>query len=308
MKNLLVILICLTCIISDASAQLGKMQFEDAEVAFSEGKYKEALQLLGEAEKSNKGANPLIIHLRVLSRMELLKADPFQSFDLITASRKDVSDFLKKYEGEAAYEDKYREMYQVSKELKKFPASKQEFDAIVAERKKQDEEAARIKKEEEAAVAGAKKYGKELMEKYQYKPNCTLSELVAMNSAAERLSRTKLGSYNGSYWYSSVKGLGNPYPTGAMMISFYHGSRTQVSGYTYNFISGNAKSVGQDVWDAFSRFKEEIYKKVDKRFIEEKDASNVSFLVPEEGVKINIYYLEYNNWRVAGIGFTEVKK
>lgn len=308
MKHLLVILICFAGIINDAAAQLGKMQFEDAEVAFSEGKYKEALQLLGEAEKSNKGTNPLIIHLRVLSRMELLKADAFQSFDMIATSRKDVADFLKKYEGEAAFEDKYREMYQVSKELKKFPASKQEFDAIVAERKKQEEEAARIKKEEEAAVAGAKKYGKELMEKFLYKPNCTLSELTAINSDAERLSRTKLESYNGNYWYSSIKGLGNPYPKGAMMISFYAGSRTRVSAYSYNFISGNVKSGGQEVEGAFNKFKEEIYKKVDKRFIEEKDPSNVSFLVPEEGVQINIYYVQYNNWRAAGIGFTEVKK
>jgi hypothetical protein len=72
MKHLFVLILFIAGFTGTSFAQLGKMQFQDAEQAFSEGKFEEAIQFLNEAEKSNGKTNPLIMHLRILSRAEVI--------------------------------------------------------------------------------------------------------------------------------------------------------------------------------------------------------------------------------------------
>jgi hypothetical protein len=130
-------------------AQLGKMQFEDAEQAFSEGKFEEAIQFLNEAEKSLRKTNPPIMHLRILSMTELVKKDPEKDFDIIDKLRKEVNLFLKQYESDARLEDKYRDVYQVSKVLAKLPATRQEFDRKITEERLAAQNKAKENKEKQ---------------------------------------------------------------------------------------------------------------------------------------------------------------
>ncbi|MBO9153594.1 hypothetical protein ACFOTA_15340 [Chitinophaga sp. GCM10012297] len=146
MKNLLLFVIIMTC--SAASfAQLAKMQFEDAEAAYGEGKFAEAVKLLDEAEQSNKGANPPIMHLRILARVELIKQNPDSDFDIIDKARKETGLFLKQYNGNAQLEDKYREVYQASKVLKDLPLTREAFEEVRAKEKKANAEAELAKNE-----------------------------------------------------------------------------------------------------------------------------------------------------------------
>ena len=108
MKHLFVLILLIAGFTGTSFAQLGKMQFQDAEQAFSENKFEEAIQFLNEAEKSNGKTNPPIMHLRILSRAELIKKDTEKDFDLIDKLRKEVNLFLKQYETDDGTESPYQ--------------------------------------------------------------------------------------------------------------------------------------------------------------------------------------------------------
>ncbi|MBO9153595.1 hypothetical protein ACFOTA_15345 [Chitinophaga sp. GCM10012297] len=144
---LLLFILLSTFFVKTSFAQLAKMQFEDAEAAYNEGKYAEAVKLLDEAERSNKGANPPIMYLRILSRVELIKQNPEKDFDLIDKARKESNLFLKTYNGNAQLEDKYREVYQASKVLKDLPLTREAFEESLVNKKQAAAEAERIRKE-----------------------------------------------------------------------------------------------------------------------------------------------------------------
>ena len=149
MKTFLLFLM-FTSFTATSFAQLGKMQFQDAEQAFSENKFEEAIQFLNEAEKSNGKTNPLIMHLRILSRAEVIKKDPEKDFDIIDKLRKEVNLFLKQYEADARLEDKYRDVYQVSKHLKNLPLTRQQFEDEI---KARSEVAAKLEQEKKREAA-----------------------------------------------------------------------------------------------------------------------------------------------------------
>ncbi|MBO9153596.1 hypothetical protein ACFOTA_15350 [Chitinophaga sp. GCM10012297] len=139
MKNILLFTLLIIFSIPASFAQLAKMQFEDAEAAYSEGKFAETVKLLDEAEQSNKGVNPAITHLRILARTELIKQNPDKDFDIIDKARKEAELFLKQYDGNEELEDKYREVYQASKLLKDLPLTRAQFDENIRGKKEASE-------------------------------------------------------------------------------------------------------------------------------------------------------------------------
>ncbi len=121
MKRLLLV-ICLSWCAIPVFAQLGKMQFEDAEEQFAAGKFKEAIALLEESEKTLGKSNPMIEHLRIMSRVELLKLDPEANIGQLEIAQKEAKDFLAKYDGDTRIEDKYRDIYKAGKTLSAMPS------------------------------------------------------------------------------------------------------------------------------------------------------------------------------------------
>jgi hypothetical protein len=304
MKPTLFILALLAGICVNSQAQLSKLQYEDAEAAYSEGRYKEALKLLDEAEKSKKGTNYLILHLRIMCHAELIKKDPFQGYDIIGKSRSDVNYFLKTYENEPRAADKYREVYEISKQLKELPPNKEAYDAMVAEKRKKDEELASRQREEEAIYKKARSFGEALMKEYSYKPNCTISELTAMNSSAAALASKKLRKFKNTYYYSSTKITGNPYPVGASYIEFWDGSTTKVYTYTCNMASGKNH---EEVRGKYLEMRKRILANVHSKYITRNEEKNLEFLVPDLNVKIWVYIYGYNDWMATSINFKQTK-
>ncbi|MBO9153593.1 hypothetical protein ACFOTA_15335 [Chitinophaga sp. GCM10012297] len=146
MKNLLLIVMLMTCFSAVSFAQLGKMQYEDAEEQFAAGKFKEALSLLDESEKTMGKSNPMIDHLRIMARTELLKKDLAANIGQLEIAQNEAKAFLARYDGDTRVEDKYREVYKASKTLAAFP-SPEELEKKIAEAKQIEEE----KKRDEAA-------------------------------------------------------------------------------------------------------------------------------------------------------------
>lgn len=303
MKQTLLILALSAGICVSSSAQLARIQYEDAETAYTEGRFKDALRLLEESEKTAKKTNFLILHLRILSNVELIKQDPYQGYDIIGQTRADINSFLKKYDGDKRAEDKYREVYEVSKQLKQLPATKEAYDAMLAEKRQQDAEQARIEKEEKAAYTKARSLGEALMKEFRYKPNCTLSELTAMNSSAAALANKKLQCYQNRCSYSSIKVLGNPYPEGARSIDFWPGSRTKVQSYSHTLRSGKNKEA--EVLEKYNELRNRILTTVDKKYITENEKQRIAFLVPGLDVKVTVVVYSYNNWFATTISFTQ---
>lgn len=123
----------------EAQTTLAKFKYEEAEKAYEEGNYKSALQLVDEVEKMIKSTSPKTLYLKILAKK---KMGPV-SFKEIQALRSDCSFFLEKYDNIEDNEDRYREVYEISKSLNSYPKSEEEFHAIVLKKellKKQEEE------------------------------------------------------------------------------------------------------------------------------------------------------------------------
>lgn len=146
MKPLSIILTVLLLTGTASMAQLSKMQYEEAEQAFSEGKYEEAIKLVNESEKSNKGTNPFIMHLRIMARTELIKKDPEKDYSIIEAARNEIKVFLDKYSGDQQLEDKYRDVYNAYKVVKDLPENRELFEERIRQKR---EAIAKAKKEKE---------------------------------------------------------------------------------------------------------------------------------------------------------------
>jgi hypothetical protein len=171
MKKLFLLLCLFTGFAATSFAQLGKMQFQDAEQAFSENKFEEAIQFLNEAEKSNGKTNPLIMHLRILSRAEVIKKDPEKDFDIIDKLRKEVNLFLKQYEADARLEDKYRDVYQVSKYLKNLPLTRQQFEDEIKSKKEAALKQEQEKKEKQNKLELNRAFARALYKRYSNIPS-----------------------------------------------------------------------------------------------------------------------------------------
>ncbi|MGN6509915.1 MAG: hypothetical protein ACTHLD_10700 [Chitinophaga sp.] len=146
MKKLLLLLCLYLACIPGSFAQLGKMQFEDAEEQFAAGRFGETLSLLEQSEKSLGGTNPMIAHLRIMARVELLKQDTEKYIDMLETAKEEAENFLKVYETETLIEEKYREVYKASKVLAAFP-TKSDIEKKKAEEARKEAERLRLAKQ-----------------------------------------------------------------------------------------------------------------------------------------------------------------
>ncbi|MGN6509917.1 MAG: hypothetical protein ACTHLD_10710, partial [Chitinophaga sp.] len=175
LKRIWLITMLLTGLTSASFAQLGKMQFEDAEEQFAAGRFEETLSLLEQSERSLGGTNPMIGHLRIMARVELLKQDTEKYIDMLETAKEEAGNFLKVYETETLIEEKYREVYKASKVLAAFPTKKDIEERRAAEaRRKAAEEAERIRWEKVALVPG-------------YRHGMTTAQLEKMGSGFQSL-------------------------------------------------------------------------------------------------------------------------
>jgi formylglycine-generating enzyme required for sulfatase activity len=126
-----------------AQTPIARFIYEDAENAFAQGDYPLALTRLREAEQAFGKINPPILYLRIQARHELLKAkgDGPVDFNLLDPLRGDVQRYLKDYGNNAVLVDQVREVYQLSRELERYPADRAAYEARLAREQRAAEQA-----------------------------------------------------------------------------------------------------------------------------------------------------------------------
>lgn len=298
MKRLLTLCTLLLAVTISATAQntIAKIKYEEAEEAFARQDFKTTIERLDEAKKLLKSTNPKILHLRILAAQNLIKGEPDFDYGLIEQFKKDAKYYLEQYEN--SDEDKYREVYKASEFVSKKYPDRQAYDRIVAERSAADARLQQAKQD----TAKAKAYAATLMKRFQYIPHTSLSKLTEQNSYAAKLANTRIESYNGSYWYSAIKGLGNPYPEGALTIGLKGSYHSMVSGYTY-CIKSNKNAV--EVTGTYKELATEILANVPRTFVTKQTSDAVEFKDPATGITILASIYNYNKWMAATIAFSE---
>ena len=118
---------------------IAKIKYEQAEEAYQNGKYQDAIDYLNEAEKILKGPNTTTLYLKIVSQNKLVESNKEVDFNLINSLRQNCDSYLKSAEGSVDLEDKFKEVYFISESLKKYPKTQAEYDLIL--KKKQDEQA-----------------------------------------------------------------------------------------------------------------------------------------------------------------------
>lgn len=123
---------------------IARLKFEDAEEAFNKGDYTTTISKLEDAEKLFGKINVPILHLRIITQDKLLQKK--LDFTILSALRKNCSQFLKDYETMEGIEEKYRQVYKIQEAYAKHPNTIGEYEKLVAEKKAEEE---RIKIEAE---------------------------------------------------------------------------------------------------------------------------------------------------------------
>ena len=108
----------LMCHISNAQSTIANIKYEEAEAAFAQNDYQSTIDKLNEAEKLFGKVNPPILYLRIMAQDKILSANRLKDISLVAALVSDVKNYLANYDGIASIEDKYKEVYGISEDIK----------------------------------------------------------------------------------------------------------------------------------------------------------------------------------------------
>jgi hypothetical protein len=129
---LLTVFIASNLLLTAQNNTIAKFKFEEAEEAYVNNDFRQTIEKLNEAEELLKSTNPKISHLRISAQSKLIDQDPISDYSLIENTRKLSDDYLKNSIN-LSDEDKYREIYIISENLKQYPTTSQEFEEFKEE-------------------------------------------------------------------------------------------------------------------------------------------------------------------------------
>lgn len=205
MKALLALLLAcasLSCAPVLAQNTVARFIFEDAEKAFARKDYVEALSLLREAEETLGRSNPPILHLRLKARAALIsEKGPFAEFHQVEAARVEARKLLDDHANDLS-EEEAREAYRIFTELKRLPASEEEWNARMAPLRAQ----AQAQREQEAARAAELRQAQERRERAA-KRVVTRQQLIAEVNERLLASAGKEDGTGGEIFYNSATPL-----------------------------------------------------------------------------------------------------
>ena len=124
LSSTIVVLFIFLSITSKSQSALAKIKYEEAELAFQKGKYNESLKLLNEVEGIIKSTSPKTLYLKILS----IRGGGIDDYNELKLIRGYCKYFLEKYGETEGFEDRYKEVYDISKELDTFPKNESAFD------------------------------------------------------------------------------------------------------------------------------------------------------------------------------------
>jgi len=111
-----------------AQQAIAKIKYEEAEEAYAANNFKTTLSKLIEAETILNTTNPRILYLKIMAQSKILEQNVFaEEYSFLESLRRTTDKYLKEYENLPDNDDKYRDIYKVSEQLKKYPANQDEF-------------------------------------------------------------------------------------------------------------------------------------------------------------------------------------
>ena len=128
----IIVFICLLISISSYSQNaILLLKFEDAEKAFNQGDYTTAIKLINEVETAA-GVSSKTLYLRIVTEDKLFAGgqnlyDNIIEYEKLESLRLAAKQYLDAMASEGV-DDKYREIYEITKELDEFPKSKAEWE------------------------------------------------------------------------------------------------------------------------------------------------------------------------------------
>lgn len=209
--GVLLLLACHTVLAQDAAK--ARIEYEEAEVAYTENNYELALNKLTEVEKLLKATNPRTLYLRINAQWGIIQKNPYQDFTLLQEAKKACLKYMKDYAKLANGEDKFKAVYKIDQKLQAYPSNLSDFQLAKANMQKANEKL----KEDEINKA------KEIEAKFKnyvyfegYKLGLTLEETLS-----------KYPQYKKNYKYKDQTGGG--FRIGAKDL--YMGSLSQPVGF-----------------------------------------------------------------------------
>jgi hypothetical protein len=268
-----------------------RMEYEDAETAYSNQNYSKAIEHLENAEKFLGKATAKTRYLLILSLSKNLSSD-YEYKDL-EKLRTLCKHYLDNYTTDT---EKYRDIYDLSNNLNKnYPKSLEEYNKFKQEQEEQQKRLAIEKREREELerverIKKSQKYVLDLARKYNYQPNLTLSKFAALSENNRKLinkieKKIKKTPTERVYVYDKIGVFGNvkiPYVIGA-----YKG-KIDVYGVGY----------GYDSDGLYEKIKKELYVNVESKFYTISDNKII--------IKIPNIYLDEVVFRKDGSGGLEI--
>ena len=142
------------------------------------------------------------------------------------------------------------------------------------------------------------KYLIELADKYKFKNNLSAYEFSSYNPYAAKLLREKGFVHNNTTVWSTIKGVGNPYPEGVSNI-LVDNNKNAVISYQYTIKSGNN---GKEVNAVFNSFLNEVKEKVPENFLTYNNYG-VVIVIPGVDFVVSLTKWNYNKWTAFAITF-----
>lgn len=267
-----------------AQNTIAKMVYEEAEEAFDKENYALALEKIEETEKILKNGNPKTLYLKIMAKYHLLKDD----YAIIKSLKADCKYYINKYESNDGVQDKYREVYKISKELTAIGDSDEAI-----QKNNEKVKAEKIRKEKIKKLIF---YASELCKKFQFKPGLDRNAFIQQNEFLRKVYLTRYYDDGKFFGFPTVSytpehsSLAWKYLYETECPSIITNADDEVINYGINYVYGKNKS------DAHTREYYDIIKSLYDQFDEKyiKMGSNnlsISIKVPrsEEDETILLY-------------------
>jgi TPR repeat protein len=133
MKKLIILTFILLAASQFAFSQqaIAKIKFEEAEEAYSVNDFEATISKLNEVESILKSTNPKVMYLKIIAQSKIVEKSPLKNYKTLESTRKLSVKYLKDYENAPNNEDKYREIYNITESLKKYPKSEADFVTVL---------------------------------------------------------------------------------------------------------------------------------------------------------------------------------
>lgn len=275
-----------------AQNTIAKIKYEEAEEAFDKENYALALEKIEETEKLLKNVNPKTLYLKIMAKYHLMKDD----YAIIKSLKTDCKYYLDEYESNEGVQDKYREVYKISRELTVIGDSDEAI-------KKNNEKvsAEKIKKEK---IKNLIFYANELCKKFQFKPGLDRNAFIQQNEFLRKVYLTRYYDNGNFFGFPTVSytpehsSLAWKYLYETECPGIITNSDDEVINYSINYVYGKNKTDAH--WAEYVAIKKGLYDQFEEKYIKEIKRTNT------ESISIKVPRSEQDDTIVLYINFSYV--